>query len=171
MDAERLPFRLAVRPALIATTAPLSMWAALKGEPMIGDAIAKVVEKIIDRAWPDESKKAEAMLAVEQLRQAGAFKELDAELERSRQQTAVNQVEAASADPFVSRWRPFIGWVCGAALAWHYIGRPLADWLLLVTGATTPVPQVELGDLLVILCGMLGLGGMRTVEKLRGATK
>jgi hypothetical protein len=147
------------------------MWAALKGEPMIGDAIATVVAKVIDRACPDESKKAEAMLAVEQLRQAGTFKDIDAELERSRQQTAVNQVEAASVDPFVSRWRPFIGWVCGCALAWHYIGRPLADWLLLVTGATTPVPQVELGDLIVILCGMLGLGSMRTVEKLRGATR
>jgi hypothetical protein len=86
-------------------------------------------------------------------------------------QTDVNKVEAASSDPFTSRWRPFIGWVCGSALAWHYIGRPVASWFLLMTGAEAPIPEVELGDLLVILLGMLGLGGLRTAEKLRGVAR
>ncbi len=138
---------------------------------MIGDAIATLLGKLIDRAWPDPAARAQAAQALAELQQAGEFKRLDAELEASRQQTAVNQVEAASADPFVSRWRPFIGWICGVALGWHYIGRPLASWVLLMTGGETPIPEVELGDLLVLLCGMLGLGGMRSLEKLRGATR
>lgn len=138
---------------------------------MVGDLIAGVVGKIIDRAWPDPTQKAQAAIALEELRQAGEFKAIDAELERSRQQTEVNRVEAASSDPFTSRWRPFIGWVCGTALAWHYIGRPLADWALLLSGANTPIPQVEMGDLFVVLLGLLGLGGMRTAEKIKGVAR
>ena len=135
---------------------------------MIGDLIAGVVGKVIDRAWPDPTMKAQMALELEKMKQAGDFKAIDAELERSRQQTDVNKVEAASADPFTSRWRPFIGWVCGFALAWHYIGRPLGDWAVLLTGNTAQIPAVELGDLVIILLGMLGLGGMRSTEKIMG---
>jgi len=138
---------------------------------MVGDLIAGVVGKIIDRAWPDPQQKAQAALAIEQMRQAGEFKAIDAELERSRQQTDVNKTEAASTDRFVAGWRPFIGWVCGSALAWHYIGRPMADWVVLLTGAHAQIPAVDLGDLIVILLGMLGLGGLRTTEKIKGVTK
>lgn len=138
---------------------------------MVGDLIAGVVGKIIDRAWPDPAQKAQAAMALEELRQAGEFKAIEAELQRSRQQTEVNKAEAASADRFVAGWRPFIGWVCGSALAWHYIGRPVADWLVLLTGGAAQIPEVELGDLIVILLGMLGLGGLRTAEKIRGVTR
>lgn len=138
---------------------------------MIGDAIAQVIGKVLDRAWPDPAQKAQAAIALEELRQAGEFKAIDAELEAMRQQTAVNQVEAANPDRFVSGWRPAVGWVCASALAWHYIGRPVASWALLMSGGDQPIPQVELGDLFVILCGLLGLGGLRTVEKLNGAAK
>ena len=138
---------------------------------MIGDAIAQVIGKVLDRAWPDPAQKAQAAIALEELRQAGEFKAIDAELEAMRQQTAVNQVEAANPDRFVSGWRPAVGWVCASALAWHYIGRPVASWVLLMSGGDQPIPQVELGDLFVILCGLLGLGGLRTVEKLNKAAK
>lgn len=137
----------------------------------VGDAIAGVIGKIIDRVWPDESQKAAALLELEKLQQAGTFKEIDAELERSRQQTDVNKAEAQSVDRFVAGWRPFIGWVCGAALAWHYIGRPVADWVLLLAGVTAAIPAVDLGDLIVILLGMLGLGGLRTAEKVKGVAR
>lgn len=138
---------------------------------MIGDLIAGVISKVLDRAWPDPTQKAQLALELEKLRQAGEFKAIDAEIAAMQMQSAVNQVEAASADPFTSRWRPFIGWVCGAALAWHYICGPLMGWALLMAGESTPVPSVDLGDLIVILLGMLGLGGLRTAEKFKGVTK
>lgn len=141
------------------------------GAAMIGDLIAGVVGKIIDRAWPDPTQKAQIALELEKMRQAGEFKAIDAELELARQQTDVNKVEAASADPFTSRWRPFIGWVCGSALAWHYIGRPVLDWVLLMADVKATIPAVDLGDLIVILLGMLGLGGLRTTEKIKGVTR
>lgn len=138
---------------------------------MIGEAIADLIGKVIDRAWPDPTARAQAAQALAELKQAGEFKQLDAELDAMRMQADVNKVEAASADRFVSGWRPAVGWVCASALAWHYIGRPVASWALLMTGGSTPIPAVELGDLYVVLLGLLGLGGMRTVEKLNKAAK
>jgi hypothetical protein len=138
---------------------------------MIGDAIAGVVGKVIDRAWPDPAQKAQAALELEKLRQEGGFKEIDAALEAARMQTEVNKIEAASSNVFVSGWRPATGWICAAALGWHYIGRPLCDWAILMTGSTVVIPQVEVGDLLVVLLGMLGLGGMRTAEKMKGVAR
>jgi hypothetical protein len=138
---------------------------------MIADAIAGVVGKIIDRAWPDPAQKAAALLELEKMKQAGEFKQLDADIQAMQMQADVNKVEAASTDPFTSRWRPFVGWVCGSALAWHYIGRPLAGWVLLLAGNSTPIPAVDLGDLIVILLGLLGLGGLRSYDKRFGTTK
>lgn len=135
---------------------------------MIGDAIASIIGKVIDRAWPDPAQKAEAARALAELQQAGEFKLIDAELEAARLQANVNAQEAQSTDRFVSGWRPFVGWVCGSALAWHYIGRPLLSWTLLLSGVAEPIPEIEVGDLLVVLLGMLGLGGLRTAEKFKG---
>jgi hypothetical protein len=138
---------------------------------VIGDAIAQVIGKVLDRAWPDPAQKAQAAIALEELRQAGEFKALDAELQAMQMQADTNKVEAANPDRFVSGWRPAVGWVCASALAWHYIGRPVASWALIMAGGDTPIPEVELGDLLVILLGMLGLGGLRTAEKFKGVTR
>jgi hypothetical protein len=135
---------------------------------VIGDAIAAVLGKVIDRAWPDPLQREAAARALLELQQAGEFKAIDAELQAMQMQAQVNQVEAASEHLFVSGWRPFIGWTCGAAFAWHFVGRPLANWVILVSGADTLVPEVEMGDLLVVLLGMLGLGGLRTAEKFKG---
>lgn len=138
---------------------------------MVGDLIAGLLGKVIDRVWPDPTQRAQAALELERMRQEGEFKAIDAELHAMQMQADVNRVEAASADPFTSRWRPFIGWICGTALAWHYIGGPLLGWVLLMSGETTPMPKVDLGDLIVILLGMLGLGGLRTAEKFKGVAK
>ncbi len=131
---------------------------------MIADAIAAVIGKVIDRAWPDETKKAEALLELEKLRQSGELQQIMGQLD-------VNKTEAAHPDRFVAGWRPFIGWVCGSALAWHYVGSGLLVWLLALAGKPTIMPTVDLGDLIVILLGMLGLGGLRTAEKVKGVTR
>lgn len=133
---------------------------------MIGDVIAGVVGKIIDRAWPDPTQKAQIALELEKMKQAGDFKQIDAALEQSRQQTEVNKVEAAHASLFVAGWRPFIGWVGGAALAWHFIGRPAATAIF-----HEQIPEVDLGDLITIVGGMLGLTIARTTEKIKGVAR
>jgi len=92
--------------------------------------------------------------------------------EAAMAQTDINKAEAQHRSIFVAGWRPFIGWTCGFALAYHFVVAPLilfgAGW----AGAEIPeLPQFDMDSLMTVLLGMLGLGGMRTFEKAKGLTK
>jgi hypothetical protein len=81
-------------------------------------------------------------------------------------QIATNQAEAKSGSLFVGGWRPAVGWVCVSAFAYHYVIQPILMFVLLATGVVLPeLPQLNLGEMMPVLLGMLGLGGMRTIEK------
>ena len=87
-------------------------------------------------------------------------------------QGEINKIEAAHKSVFVAGWRPFIGWVCGLALAYNFILRDLMVWGLALTAAgTPPPPPLHLDVLTTILYALLGLGGLRTFEKLQGRTR
>lgn len=118
--------------------------------------------KILDHFFPDPVKKAEAMLELQKMQQAG-------DLAIVGYQSDINKVEAASADPFTSRWRPFIGWICGCGLAIQFIVSPVVEWAAALAGHPTLMPKLDTGTLTTLLIGMLGLGGMRTMEKLSNA--
>lgn len=85
-------------------------------------------------------------------------------------QAEINKMEAQHPSVFVAGWRPFIGWVCGLALAWHFLGFDIANWLRIAFFPETPAPPALNGTetLVTVLLSMLGLGGLRTVEKLKG---
>ena len=136
---------------------------------MIGDAIAGVVGKIIDRAWPDPTQKAAAAIELQKMVQAGEFKQIDADIQLAQMQADVNKVEAGSSDPFTSRWRPCVGYVCAAGLAYAAIIEPCLRLLVTVYGVTTPLPAVDTMLTLQLLFGLLGLGAARTHEKVKGA--
>jgi len=135
--------------------------------PLILEAGFKILERVI----PDPQAKAAAQMELLKMQQAGELAVMANDLETARLQTEVNKVEAASSSVWVGGWRPGVGWTCAAALFWHYIGAPFAGWVLLLMGNDTPIPAVELGDLIVILAGMLGLGGLRTAEKMKGVAR
>ena len=78
-------------------------------------------------------------------------------------QGEINKVEAQHRNIFVAGWRPFIGWVCGFALAYNFVLRDLLIWFL---GQEQVPPALQMEHLMTVLVGMLGLGGMRTFEKL-----
>ena len=87
-------------------------------------------------------------------------------------QIEVNKAEAASGSFFKGGWRPFIGWVCGLAFAHHFILQPLLVFILATFSIALPdLPEFDMGTLLPILGGMLGIGGLRTYEKQKGLTK
>jgi hypothetical protein len=89
--------------------------------------------------------------------------------ELAKGQLEVNKAEAASGSIFKGGWRPFIGWVCGAAFAYHFILQPMIVFGVAVAGVTIPdLPEFDMATLMPVLMGMLGLGGLRTVEKLQG---
>ena len=90
--------------------------------------------------------------------------------EQGAQQAEINKVEAANTNIFVSGWRPFLGWTCGAAFAWNYVGFPAASWLVAVCGYDVPLKPVLDNGLMELTLGMLGLGAMRSFDKLKGTS-
>lgn len=79
-------------------------------------------------------------------------------------QSEINKMEAKHRTIFVAGWRPFIGWVCGVALAYNFVLRDMLVWYM---GAETAPPALQMEHLMTVLIGMLGLGGMRTFEKFK----
>ena len=87
-------------------------------------------------------------------------------------QIEVNKAEAASGSVFKGGWRPFIGWVCGAAFAYHFVIQPFIVFGVAVAGVQIPeLPTFDMGSLMTVMMGMLGLGGLRSYEKKQGLTK
>jgi hypothetical protein len=87
-------------------------------------------------------------------------------------QIEVNKAEAASSSVWKGGWRPFVGWVCGTAFAYHFVIQPLAIFGLAAYGMEVPaLPDFEMGQLMTVLMGMLGLGGLRSFEKTKGVAR
>lgn len=131
-------------------------------------ALVPGIVDLIGKFIPDKQKAAEMQLELARMQQDGELKALDADLQVALAQAATNQAEAASSCAFRGSWRPAVGWVCVVALAYQFLLQPLLAWGS--TMAEIPVPPtLELGDLIMILTGMLGLGGFRTYERVKGA--
>ncbi len=103
------------------------------------------------------------------LREAIKGKEIDPDkmMELVKVQSEINKMEAQHRSIFVAGWRPFIGWICGIALAYNFIIRDVIAW---VSPDIMP-PAIQMDQLITILLGMLGLGGLRTFEKIKDKTK
>ena len=87
-------------------------------------------------------------------------------------QIEVNKAEAASGSVFKGGWRPFIGWVCGAAFAYHFVLQPVIVFVVVTAGVTVPpLPEFDMNSLLTVLGGLLGLGSLRTFEKYKGVSQ
>lgn len=128
--------------------------------------------KVIDKLWPDPATRDKAKLELLKAQQEGAFKELEAQIQFAQQQTDVNKVEAANHSLFVSGWRPAVGWVCVSAMFCNFIAVPLLGWGATVFDPSIPVPpRLDTTELFQLLLGMLGLGGLRTYERLNGVAR
>jgi hypothetical protein len=134
-------------------------------------AFLPVVEKIFDKIFPDPTAAAEAKLKLLELQQSGELAVLAAETDLAKGQQDINLEEAKSGDKFASRWRPFIGWVCGVAFAYHFVLQPVLAFVLMNSGYKVELPTFNMDALNTVLLGMLGLGGLRTVERVKGITK
>lgn len=128
---------------------------------LLGDTL----DTVIDRVVPDVNLRKEAKIEIEKALIDTANAALLAQIE-------VNKVEAQHTSVFVSGWRPGAGWICVAALGFNFIVVPLSNYTIaIVDPSIIPPPSLELGPLLTILMGMLGLGGLRTYEKGQGTAR
>ena len=92
--------------------------------------------------------------------------------ELAKGQLEINKAEAQSRNIFIAGWRPFVGWTCGLALFAHFLLFPTADVVTAYLGyAPVQYPAFDMDTLMTVLLGMLGLGGMRSFEKMKGITK
>jgi len=122
-------------------------------------ALFEVGSKVLDRVLPDPAQQAAAKLELLKLQQNGELAQITGQME-------INKAEAASSSLFVSGWRPSIGWICGAGFAVQFVIGPLAEWGSVLAGHPVKFPQMDTGTMMPLLLGMLGLGGLRTAEKL-----
>ena len=123
------------------------------------DTMIEAGLKVLNKFIPDPEARAKAEVELR-----------SSLLEWDKGQLAVNAVEAANPSIFVSGWRPFIGWVCGCAVAYQFVVVPIGGWLLMAVGAPSASLTLQLApklddQLWQLLTAMLGMAGLRTYEK------
>jgi len=124
------------------------------------DKLIQPISKILDKFVADKDLKAKLQ------------HELDTEIHKANlAQIDVNKAEASHKSLFVAGWRPFVGWVCAGALAYHFILQPILVFAISVYGVSITLPEFDMGSLMTILMGMLGLGGLRTLEKVQKVSR
>jgi hypothetical protein len=121
-------------------------------------AILNVGNTLIERLIPDKNAQNQAKLAMLQMQAQGELAQLAGQLD-------VNKAEASNPNWFVAGWRPAVGWTCAAGLVSQFLISPFATWLASLLGHPINYPSLDMGTLLTLLMGMLGLGGLRTYEK------
>jgi Holin of 3TMs, for gene-transfer release len=125
------------------------------------EAVLGLATSLIDRVFPDPAQKSAAQLELLKLQQSGELAQITGQLD-------INKAEATNVNLFVSGWRPAIGWVCALALAYQYLIRPLSGTVATIAGySLPPLPGLD-DNLWQLMMGMLGMGGLRTFEKVQG---
>lgn len=130
-------------------------------------SVIEIGKQLIERLVPDKAKRAEAEIELQKLLIENRKEIIDATTASDAGQVSVNVEEAKSDNLFKSGWRPSVGWVCTAGLAYQFLLRPIGTWFSVAYGAGE-FPALELGDLLTLLFGLLGLGTLRTIDKKNG---
>lgn len=120
-----------------------------------------LITAIVSRVWPDKTEQEKAILAAALASDANLTSLLLGQLK-------VNEAEASNSNLFVAGWRPAIGWVCALAFTWQFVALPILLFIGTVFGHTILAPAIDTVSMVSILTGMLGLGTLRTAEKLSG---
>jgi hypothetical protein len=128
-------------------------------------ALIGPVTSLLDKFIEDKDQKAKLAHEVATMAQTHAQ-------ELARGQLEINKAEAQHRSIFVAGWRPFLGWCLSFAMAWHFVLAPMTLFICSAFEIYVPdLPVFDMDSLMTVLLGMLGLGGLRTAEKIKGVTK
>jgi hypothetical protein len=134
---------------------------------ILGGPLFDVIGKVIDRAIPDPVEKGKLQVELTKIADQAAAREH----EELMGQIEVNKTEAAHKSIFVAGWRPFIGWTAGAGVAWSFVVAPISEWVSRLIGWTGKMPELDSAQLMTLVLALLGMGGLRTYEKMKGVAR
>lgn len=113
-----------------------------------------IIGNLLDKIFPDKTKADEAKAKLLELQMNGELQQILGQLE-------INKEEAKNVNLFVAGWRPSIGWCCSLGLFYQFLIRPIS------TGFGHEMPAIDIEALNTLLFAMLGVAGLRTVEKIK----
>lgn len=113
-----------------------------------------LAKTVVSTIWPDKTAQEQAQLA--------------AALQLVQGQMDINKAEATSGNAFASSWRPMIGYICGFGCAWNWLGLPVAKFVMAALGHPVNISPADVSEMMPVLMGLLGLGGLRTFERVKG---
>ena len=132
------------------------------------DSVLGIGKDLIERLIPDPSAQSAAKQRLAELHQAGDLALISANLQLNIEQIKLNAIEASGNNNFRSGWRPCIGWIGAAGIAYEFVLRPIINGVLIYFSHVDVMPNIDVSALMTLITGMLGLGGLRTIEKLQG---
>lgn len=116
------------------------------------------IERLLDKVIPNKDEREKMAHEIATLAATQAH-------EINKSQIELNKQEAAHKNLFVAGWRPFAGWTCVSAMAFNFVVAPLINWGTQLSGNDVVLPVLDLSIMMPVLMGMLGMGGLRTYEK------
>ncbi len=127
-------------------------------------AVADLAKDLVNRFFPSKTEEEKANMSL-------ILATMQNQMAMNQGQMDIDKTEAASPSLFVSGWRPMVGWVCGSACAWNWVGLPIAKFGLAIFGKVLAVAPADLTQMLPLLLGLLGMGALRTYEKTQGVAR
>jgi hypothetical protein len=141
----------------------------IPGEALVS-SILNIGQSIIARLFPDPAEAAKAQLELLRMQQTGELASLAADTQLLAKQLDINKAEAETGSLFIGGWRPFIGWTCGLSLFVQFIGMPLAGAYVAFKDLKVVLPTFDFGPLMGVVIPLLGIGMLRTYEKVKGVS-
>ncbi len=130
--------------------------------PLLLGPLVDLIGKISDKIWPDPAAKIAAQTELLKMQQAGELAHLEKLGQSDNAQADINKIEAASDSKFKSCWRPALGWICVSGFGYQLLARPF-----LIGFGYSAFPELDMNTLASLTFGMLGLGAMRTIERVK----
>jgi len=128
------------------------------------DRLINPISTLLDKVIPDKDLKEQLAHDIATMAERHSHDIIKAQIE-------VNKTEAAHKSLFVSGWRPAVGWTCCLGLAGNFLIIPLSNFVMALAGSDIVIPLIDVSTMMPVLMGMLGLGTMRTVEKINNVER
>lgn len=129
-------------------------------DKLLGGGGIKAIGNIVDEVFTSEDERNQAKISIQKIEARLKEKQMD-----------INKVEAGHRSIFIAGWRPALGWISALSVGYVYLFQPFIVMGLKIAGSDVELPSLDLSQLMPLILGMLGLGGLRTIEKAKGVAK